>query len=140
MPGLLFVFVVIFLASAVVLWGGSFVLQAYFYSNPTPNIYWRAPLAAAVVTAFLAFLTILDYRQPGSFNTLFEFSARDDQSFDKFWSVKNKQEIPYTLHKIGLGRYEYRDSQGKSWARSDTEEVWSRRSSSRKRTDASRGS
>ena len=121
MPGLLFVFVVVFLASAVVLWGGSFVLQGYFYSNPTPDLIWRAPLAAAVVTAFLAFWTILDYRQPGNFNTLFEFRAHDDQVFDKFWSVKNKQEIPYASHKLGQGRVEYRDSQGKAWARSDTE-------------------
>ena len=121
MPGLLFVFVVIFLASAVVLWGGTFVLQAYFYSNPTPELFWRAPLAAAVVTAFLGFWTFLDYRQPGGFNTLFEFRAREDQVFDKFWSVKNKQEIPYVSHKLGQGRIEYRDSQGKAWARSDTE-------------------
>ena len=121
MFGLLFVFVVIFLASAVVLWGGTYVLQAYIYSNPTPDLFWRAPLAAAIVTAFLAFWISLDYRSPGSFNTLFEFSAREDQSYDKFWSVKNKQEIPYVSHKIAQGRFEYRDSQGKPWARSDTE-------------------
>jgi hypothetical protein len=119
--GLLFVFVVIFLASAVVLWGGTFVLQAYIYSNPSPDLYWRAPLAAAVVTAFLGFWTMLDYRRPGSFNTLFEFSARDDQAYDKFWSVKNKQEILYVSHKTGQGRTEYRDPQGKPWVRSDTE-------------------
>jgi hypothetical protein len=120
--GLLFVFVVVFLASSVVLWGGTFVLQAYIYSNPTPALFWRAPLAAAVVTAFLGFWTILDYRQPGSFNTLFEFRAHDDQSYDKFVSVKsNKEEIPYTIHKIGQGRFEYRDPQGKAWARSGTD-------------------
>lgn len=121
MLGLLFVFVVIFLASSVVLWGGTFILQAYIYSNPTPDLLWRAPAAAAIVTAFLAFWTMLDYRSPGSYNTIFEFSARNDQSFDKFLSVKNKKEIPYTLHKIGQGRYEYRDAQGKAWSRSDTE-------------------
>lgn len=121
MPGLLFVFVVIFLASSVVLWGGTYVLQAYIYSNPTPDLIWRAPTAAALVTAYLAFWTMLDYRNPARYNTLFEFSARDDQSFDKFVSVKNKKEIPYALHKIGQGRVEYRDPQGKAWSRSDTE-------------------
>ncbi len=121
MLGLLFVFVVIFLASSVVLWGGTYVLQAYIYSNPTPDLFWRAPTAAAVLTAFLGFWTILDYRNPGSFNTIFEFSARDDLSFDKFLSVKNKKEVPFTLHKLGQGRYEYRDAQGKAWSRSDTE-------------------
>ncbi|HEV8062370.1 MAG TPA: hypothetical protein VGP68_21000 [Gemmataceae bacterium] len=121
MVGLLLIFVVILLASAVVLWGGTYVLQAYIYSNPTPDLIWRAPLAAAIVTAFLGFWTLLDFRRPGSFNTLFEFSARDDQSYDKFWSVKNKQEIPYVSHKTGRERFEYRDPQGKPWARSDTE-------------------
>jgi hypothetical protein len=119
--GLLFVFVVIFLASAVVLWGGTYVLQAYIYSDPTPDLYWRAPLASALVTLFLAFWIMLDYRRPGAFNTLFDFSAAEEQSFDKFLSVKNKKETLFTSHKTGPARVEYRDAQGKAWVRSDTE-------------------
>lgn len=121
MLGLLVVFLVIFLGSAVVLWGGTYILQAYIYSNPTPDLFWRAPLAAAIVTFFLAFWVVLDYRRPGSFNTLFEFTAVEDQAYDKFLSVKNKKEIPFAAHKVGPARIEYRDKQGKAWARSDTE-------------------
>jgi hypothetical protein len=119
--GLLLIFVVILLGSAVLLWGGTYILQAYIYSNPTPDLFWRAPLAAAITTLFLAFWISFDYRRPGSFNTLFDFSAVDDQAYDKFLSVKNKKEIPYAAHKIGKARIEYRDSQGKAWTRSDTE-------------------
>jgi hypothetical protein len=117
----MFVFVVIFLAISVVLWGGTYILQAYIYSDPTPDLYWRAPLSALLVTLFLAFWVTLDYRRPGSYNTIFDFSAVDDQSYDKFVSVKNKKEIPFTAHKTGPSKIEYRDPQGKAWVRSDTE-------------------
>jgi hypothetical protein len=121
--GLLPILALVFLAVMVVLWAGTMFLQGYLYSEPVSQIYWRAPLAALVLTLFLAFWCSLDYRHPRHYNALFDFTARDDEKFDKFIAEKNGKEIPYAARSDAQGRTEYRDPQGKKWARSDSEGV-----------------
>jgi hypothetical protein len=119
--GLLLLLVVIFLSLTGALWIGSVFLQSAFYSDVQAGMVWRAPAAALVLTLFLGVWMMLDYRAPGSFNTLLQFSATEDHQSDKIWSVKNGKEIPYTLRRNYQGRVEYRDEQGKLWNRSDAD-------------------
>lgn len=123
MLGLLLVFLLLLAGLAVVFYVGTLFSQAYFYSQPVPALYWRAPLAALVLTLFFAFWCFLAYKSPGRFNSIFEFSASERQEFKKLWSIKKGKEIPYVARTTGQGRSEYRDADGKPWTRSDVEGV-----------------
>jgi len=113
-----------FLGLSVLLWAGTVFFQGYIYSEPVTGSIWRAPLAALILTAFTAFWCSLAYRHPGRYNTLFQFSSREDQAFNnKFWSVKKGKETLFVAKHNAKGRMEYRDPQGKPWSRSDSEGV-----------------
>src|SRR5207253_7344005 len=76
----LFVFGLLFLGIAVVLFAGTVVLQGALYSEPVNQLYWRAPLAGLLATLFFAGWCLLDYRSPGSYNALFDFTDPHDES------------------------------------------------------------
>jgi hypothetical protein len=120
--GLSLTFFLVFLGIAVFLWAGTLFFQGYLYSEPAPQLYWRAPVAGAILALFLALWCFLDYRHLGRYNaTWFEPSASDDAVFDKFWSVKGNREILYHARKNARGLIEYRDAHGSPWSRSDAE-------------------
>src|SRR5438874_177492 len=48
------------LVLALVLWLGSAFAQGYFYTEPAGGLYWRGPAAAAVLTGFLLFWSVLN--------------------------------------------------------------------------------
>jgi hypothetical protein len=122
--GLLLTFLLVFLGLAIFLWAGTLFFQGYIYSEPVPQLYWRAPAAGAVLAVFLALWCYLDYRHPGRYNaTWFEPSASDDEVFNKFWSVKGNREILYEARKNARGLIEYRDANGRPWGRSDAEGI-----------------
>jgi hypothetical protein len=118
------VFVLAFLGVAAVLWAGTVFFQGYIYSEPVSGLLWRAPVAALVLCLFVAFWFRLAYGAPGKYNTLFEFSARDDAPpFKQLWSVKKGKEILYVAKTVGQNKVEYRDSHGRPWSRSDAEGI-----------------
>jgi hypothetical protein len=120
--GLLLTFLLVFLGIAVLLWAGTLFFQGYIYSEPAPQLYWRAPAAGAVLALFLALWCFLDYRHPGRYNaTWFEPTASDDEVFNKIWSAKGNREVLYEAHKNARGLIEYRDANGRPWSRSDAE-------------------
>src|SRR5207244_12235103 len=110
------------LGIAIVLCAGTLSVQRYIHSEPASPLYWRAPAAGAVLTLFLAFWCLLDYRNPGRYNAIwFEPSASDDEVFDKFWSVKGSREILYQARKDASGLIQYRDAAGRPWSPSDAD-------------------
>jgi hypothetical protein len=113
-------------ALAVLLWVGSVWFHNYVYNGPPEGLNWRAPAAAAALTAFLALWCLLDYRagdpdaaQP-PYDTLFRFSARDDfpaKPYPRFWAVRRNKETRF--ERSGS---EYRDpATGRTWNRSTTD-------------------
>jgi hypothetical protein len=121
-PGLLLVLALLFLGVAVVLWAGTLFLQGYLYSEPVEQIYWRAPLAALVMTLLIGFWCSLDYKNPGRYGPVFDVStARDEIKYDKFWSVSQGREVLYTRRKDAQGHVIYVDGSGKRWKRADSE-------------------
>ncbi len=123
MPNLWLVLALAFFGISILLWAGTMFFQGYIYSEPVDGLYWRAPLAGLILTLFATFWCRLDYRSPGKYNTLFDFSARENEEFPKFWSLKKGKEILYVRKTIGQGRIEYRDEHGRPWSRSDAEGV-----------------
>jgi hypothetical protein len=112
-------FALLFLALAVFFGAGTLFFQGYIYSEPASGLLWRAPAAGLLMSLFFFFWCYLDYRKPGSHNTIFDFSARDKEQYKKFWAVKGGQETLYEAHKKTNGLLEYKDAQGKTWRRSD---------------------
>jgi hypothetical protein len=111
-------FALLFLTLTVVFGAGTLFFQGYIYSQPAEGLLWRAPAAGFCLTLFFFFWTYLDYRKPGSLNTVFDFTARDKQQYEKFWAVKNGKENLFERQKNAKGNYEYK-SDGKVWRRSD---------------------
>lgn len=130
--------IVILLLTAAVLvvlfWAGTLWFQSYIYSEPTRDLHWRAPAAAAALTFFLALWCFLTYKHMGVGAGFLDFSARQDKTYSTFRSVveykvkdqEKKEETVYEIHKSGslLGDSEYvvRNSRPlKRWRRTDPE-------------------
>lgn len=129
MLGLILMLLVVFFSLAILLWAGTLFTQGYIYSEPEADLYWRAPAAAGVLAAFLAFWCYLDYSaadveslQP-AYNNLFQFNPTESKTVDKFWSVRGEEEFLYSRATGGTGRIEYVNSQGIPWRREDVNGV-----------------
>jgi hypothetical protein len=116
------IFALFFVGIAVVVFAGTLLLQGSFYSEPVNHLLWRAPAASLVLTLFFAGWCYLAYRSPGTYGTLFDFTATEDEPrFPQFWSVKRGKE---SLYEYSKGYREYRDkTTHKRWSRSDSEGV-----------------
>jgi hypothetical protein len=101
-------------ALAAVFYVGSLWLQGTIYSEPAAGLAWRAPVAAAVLTAYFVCFHFIG-RTSGPFNTLFSFSARQSKQFSEFRSVlENNVSRVYRLDpRDGT----YKDADGKPWKR-----------------------
>lgn len=134
MLGLILILLLTAAALVVLFWAGTLWFQAYLYSEPTRDLHWRAPAAAAALTLFLALWCFLTYRHMGVGAGFLDFSARQDKTYSTFRSVveykvkdqEKKEETVYELHKSGsLGggsEYVVRNSRPlKRWRRTDPE-------------------
>jgi hypothetical protein len=119
---LLLILILTGLALTVLLWIGTRWFQGYIYSEPEPELYWRAPAAAGAVTLLLALWCLLESRWPKSFDTLFNFSPRQTKSFAEIWTVRQGEKTRYTLGKDADGKEVYLDDQRKQ-PRSRPDEV-----------------
>ena len=75
---LILVLLVVWFVLTVVLAAWTLWFQGYIYSEPVGEIYWRAPAAGTALALFLCLWAVLDYRAPGRYRALFEFSGRED--------------------------------------------------------------
>src|SRR5262245_10749108 len=118
---------VVLFSLSVLFWAGTLFTQGYIYSEPEPDLYWRAPVAGQVMTCFLAFWCWMNYTsadtdtvQP-AYDTLARFSPVETKPpVDKLWSVRGEQETLYTRATSGDGRIEYVNAQGSPWRREDS--------------------
>lgn len=68
--------------------GGSIVAQGYFYQAPADRLPLRALGAAALVGLFLTCWTWIDKRNPGKYDTFFEFAPYQTTTFDEMEAVR----------------------------------------------------
>jgi hypothetical protein len=112
------ILLVVFVSLAILLAAGALAIQGYIYSEPVGDIFWRAPAAAAVVTAFLGFWCFLNYRaadpkaQELPYETLFTSAATEDPSEPKpeLWAERANGRTHYRIYKFeGVpAHHEYR--------------------------------
>jgi hypothetical protein len=83
--------------------------QGYIYSEPVSEIYWRAPAAGTALTVFLIFWVFLDYRAPGRYRGLNEFSWVEEEVYPELRiPTRDRKEEVYKRSRNAQGRYEYR--------------------------------
>ena len=131
---LLAICLVVFFSVGIILWAGTLGLQGYIYSEPTTQLYWRAPAVGAVMAGFLGLWCLLDYRgiDPKAndipYDTIFRFSPVEVRDLDQFVSVmsyksakspEENEKIVYKRHATAMGE-EYLDPQGLPWHRDNT--------------------
>src|SRR5262249_7971373 len=112
---------------------GSLAIQGYIYSEPVGDIFWRAPAAAAVLTAFLGSWCYLNYRardpeaQELPYEALFTSAGGEDAApaVPEVWAGKAGPKTHYgrnTLQTIPP-RHEYKDDNGKRFTHSKSVEA-----------------
>jgi hypothetical protein len=121
-PILIVLLLFVCLAAAIAL--TSALTQTALYERQVDGIIWRAPAAAAILTALLVAALFLDSRFPNKFGSLFHFPLFETQQFEQFWSEKEtdlgKTETLFHRQFVPPGRVDYVDASGKRWQRSDS--------------------
>jgi hypothetical protein len=103
--GLVFILLLIWFVTTVVLAAGTLFFQSYIYSEPAGNMYWRAPAAGAAVTVFLAVWMFLDYRAPERYRELHGFSVTETR--DPFKKLRDGKNREYERRRDATGRPVY---------------------------------
>lgn len=80
--------VLLVLALFALFWGGSAVAQGYLYNEPASKLPLRALAAALAVGSFLAFWALIDKKNPGKYDTFFEFASYTSVEFQEFDAVR----------------------------------------------------
>lgn len=87
MPPLL-ILVLVFIFLFGLFWGGTLIAQGYLYQQPTGQLPARAAVAAALVGSFLAGWVMIDKKNPGKYDTFFEFAPYSTTTFNEFQAVR----------------------------------------------------
>lgn len=119
------ILVLMWLALVLLLWFGSAWFQDFLYSEPSPQLYWRAPVAGLFLVGWAGFWCHLDFQRPGRYPALYDFSASERRNFDEVWAVRDGAKVHYkrsSAAKASLGgRVEFRETAVpyRTWQRSD---------------------
>lgn len=119
---LLVAFVTIFL-----LWGGSTLLQGWMYQILADKMPIRAAVCGTIVAAFLTFWCFIDSKNPGRYDTIFEFSPQEIVDFDEFESVlkstNGKEKISTFKKQHGSKGMtsDFTDAKGQPWKKNTSD-------------------
>jgi hypothetical protein len=125
--GLFLVLLLTFMSLTVFLWMGAYFFQGYIYTEPSPGLFWQAPIAAFLLTfGFAIWALSLALGERGSptnrpIDTILRFSPRDemlDRPAPRIWAVKRDrskkdeikegESIPYVAARDDQGKFYYR--------------------------------
>jgi hypothetical protein len=111
---------VVCVALMVVLFVGSMFLQGYIYTEPSPQMWWAAPAAGAVLGVFFAGWCYAVARSADArpndipYDTFFNFSTHVYMVKDPvtvIWAVKkNGEKVKYARFREDQNRYSYKDT------------------------------
>ena len=124
---LFIVFALLAFAIILFLWGGSLLMQGWLYQNPADHLPIRAVAAGVLLSGFLAFWCFLDTRNPGKYDTLFEFSPVEVTDHDSFETAMQKAagEERILVYKKRPGSrgstIDFSDEKGHSWVKNTSD-------------------
>jgi hypothetical protein len=85
---LFLVFLMLVLGLFALFLGGGMVAQGFLYQNPAERMPLRAAAAAVLVGGFITLWVWIDSRNPGRYDTLFNFVAYSTADFNEFEAVR----------------------------------------------------
>ncbi len=85
---LFLVFLMLALGLFALFLGGGLVAQGYLYQNPAERMPLRAAVAAVLVGGFMTLWVAIDRRNPGRYDTLFNFTAYTTAEVTEFEAVR----------------------------------------------------
>ncbi|MCI0700576.1 MAG: hypothetical protein L0241_05805 [Planctomycetia bacterium] len=85
---LLLVFVMVTMALFALFLGGGMILQGYFYQQAANRMPIRALVAAVLVGGFITLWVWIDKRNPGRYDTFFNFADYTTTEFTEFEAVR----------------------------------------------------
>jgi hypothetical protein len=107
---LILVLLLVWFIATVVLAAWTLWFQAYIYSEPVTDVWWRAPAAGTALAIFFVIWMVCDYRAPGRYRELQEFSTTEYITFPELRVIPREPNKPpevYKQHKSGRGSVEY---------------------------------
>jgi len=132
---LILILLIIGVTLTVVLYVGSLFFQGYFYTEPSRELYWQAPAAGGVLTAFYFLWCLLIANSGGAnpripYDTIFRFSPSVDllnEPAKEIWAItKDGEKKPYQRVRQGQTNWRYADTTftpPRPWPNSGIEEV-----------------
>jgi hypothetical protein len=106
---LVLIVLLVWFVATVVLAAWTLWFQAYIYSEPVGDIWWRAPAAGSALTLFLVVWMFCDYRAPGRYRELQGFTTTEGRVFKELRIETRESKKPevYKERKDERGRLEY---------------------------------
>src|SRR5262245_52443457 len=114
----IFPYILVFVGMAVILAIATRWAQGFFYENVVSVLTWRSVVVAAAVTAFFGAWAVIERNAPGKFDSLFNFSARDDKWVPYFWAEK-KGTTGAAEAKFSRRGTDYYDDANHTWRRAE---------------------
>jgi hypothetical protein len=123
---LVLILLLTFLVLTALLWGGTRLAQGALYEDVQPDLYWRAPAAAAALTVYVGAWSLLNYAaaEPGQtdlpYDNIFNFTAEkvSERPVPGFEAVRGDVTEKYVIRNLtgSPPRYEYhKDPGGDLW-------------------------
>jgi hypothetical protein len=107
--GLYLTFLLLWAVLVVFFWAATLWFQNYIYTEAAAHMHWRALAAGTILTLFYALWGFIDYRVPGRYLSLFDFSAQETIGpFKEIWAVQGKKETLYKLVPSASGPATYK--------------------------------
>ncbi len=120
MFSLVLIVLLVWFVLSVILAAWTLFFQGYIYSEPVPDVWWRAPAAGTALALFLLVWVVLDYRAPGRYRALHEFDfVKDEDPPRELLIVRDGKQETFQLRKTAENRREYRNGNAKLPSRPD---------------------
>jgi hypothetical protein len=104
MTGIVLIVLVVWIVLSVLLSAWSLWFQSYIYSEPLSQVYWRGPAAGTAVTVLMAVWIFFDYRAPGRYPPLHDFSGSTTKSYRELRIPNDRgQDVLYTRRQTAQG-------------------------------------
>jgi hypothetical protein len=124
---LVLVILLVWFVFSVILGAWTLFFQGYIYSEPAPDLWWRAPAAATALTVFLLLWVVLDYRSinpsrsTGLYRELQTFSFTEEEEPYPELIVPNRdgKEEKYLRKRTAESRFDYRNGAARLPSRPD---------------------
>jgi hypothetical protein len=108
--------------------GGSLYIQSVLYETPAKKLPIRSIGCALILALFFSFWSQLNFKNPGKYTTLFDFTGYDTIEITEFDAIRKDRQgkeetVKYKLRSGGRTTMDFRDPMDKPFNRSDADHM-----------------